>query len=72
MSTARWIYVGLMLLCAILFFVRPPQMKTDLFDLLGAAGSPVEEALAAISRADASRLRVLVEADDFETAKRAA
>ena len=47
-------------------------MKTDLFDLLGAAGSPVEEALAAISRADASRLRVLVEADDFETAKRAA
>lgn len=72
LRAARAFYFAVLAAAALLFFLRPPQVQTDLLGLFGRAGTPVEEALLALSRTNASRFRVLIESDDFADAARAA
>ncbi|MGN0860917.1 MAG: hypothetical protein ACI4P3_03380 [Candidatus Spyradosoma sp.] len=69
---ARWIYVAALASCAAALLLCPPRVRTNLLGLLGTAGTQEETALVALSRANALRFQVLIEADDFATAKRGA
>lgn len=68
----RLFYIAVLIACAAMLFLNPPQIRTDLFGLLGKTGTTEEEALVSLSRASSSRFQVLIEADDPATAKRGA
>ena len=68
----RLFYLVALIACAATLFLNPPQIRTDLFGLLGKTGTTEEEALVSLSRANSSRFQILIEADDSATAKRGA
>jgi len=57
---------------AALFFFRPHEIQTDIVGLLGTPETPRATTLVELSRATEKRIQVLIEAENFETAKNAA
>jgi len=55
-----------------LFFLRPPEIQTDIVGLLGTPKPTRASTLVELSRATEKRIQVLIEAENFETAKNSA
>ena len=65
------VFVALGVLAA-LFFLRPPEIQTDIIGLLGTPKTTRAAALVELSRASGKRVQVLVESENFDAAKIAA
>ncbi|MBQ9759219.1 MAG: hypothetical protein IJW12_05560 [Opitutales bacterium] len=68
----RCLYVCVLIVLGAAALWNFPQVRTDLLGLLGTPETATEKALISLSENSSRRVQALIDADDFETAKRGA